>query len=87
MNGWTPGGIEGTAVGAPVPVIADGELFATVSAIWSDEDGVRVSVDWQRELVDGVTVLGDLSIVQARSLAEVLHTVAAVEPPSGGRAD
>ena len=37
-----------TAVGAPVPVIADGALFAQVT-VWSDDDGVRVCVDWQTD--------------------------------------
>jgi hypothetical protein len=82
MNAWTPGGIEGTAVGTPVPVIADGDLFAAVSPVWSDEDGVRVSVDWQRELFDGITRLEDMSAAQAVALADALRDVAATPPPS-----
>jgi len=80
MNEWTPGGIDGTAVGSPLPVVADGDLFATVSPIWSDEDGVRVSIDWQKDPVIG-TALSDMSIHQARALADVLTHLADTPPP------
>ncbi len=62
-----------TAVGAPVPVIADGALFAQVTPVWSDDDGVRVSVDWQTD--------DALSGPRAVALADALRQVADTAPP------
>ena len=85
MDGWTFTEDGQTAVGAEVPVIADGDLFATVSPIWSDVDGVRVSIDWQHvpggEISFGVSALGDMSPDAARALADVLRQVAGTPPP------
>ncbi len=58
-----------TAIGPVVPVTAEGQLIATLTALWSDVDGVRVSLDYQ----DG---LEDLSGLQARALADTLQEVA-----------
>jgi len=67
--------IDGTSIGPTVPVFAEGVLIASVTALWGDEEGVRVSVDYQ----DG---LEDLSGAQALALAGALREVAAMEPPA-----
>jgi hypothetical protein len=69
-------GERGTAVGPSTPVQADGALVAVVRALWSDVDGVRVSIDWQ-----GPT--DDMSGAQARALANALRQAADLEPPNG----
>ncbi|GAB6858893.1 hypothetical protein [Microbacterium xylanilyticum] len=66
--------IDGTATGPTVAVVAEGQLIATLAAIWSDVDGVRVSLDYQR-------ALGDLSGLQALALADALREVAGMMPP------
>lgn len=82
MSGvWTMHEGGETAHGAAEPVVVDGEVIAAVAPIWSDEDGVRVSIDWQRHVFDGITALGDLSPEAARVLAEVLTAAANVPPP------
>lgn len=64
-----------TAVGAEVPVIADGDLLATLTPLWSDEDGVRASLA-------GCGALDDLSGSQMLALADALCQVAALPPPT-----
>ncbi|MQW74833.1 hypothetical protein GHK92_03020 [Nocardioides sp. dk4132] len=81
MSEWTMHPSGETAVGAPVPVIGDGDIFATLSPIWSDEDGVRVSIDWARDIYAGITALEDLSSGQALALADALREAASTSPP------
>ncbi|GAB6857633.1 hypothetical protein [Microbacterium xylanilyticum] len=71
---WTLDVSGETAIGPVVPVTAEGQLIATLTALWSDVDGVRVSLDYQ----DG---LEDLSGLQARALADTLQEVAGMQPP------
>lgn len=71
-----------TATGAPIPVAASDELFAEVQPIWSDVDGVRVSVNWSADLFNGINRLEDLSADQALALAATLQQAASVEPPT-----
>ena len=72
---WTVDAGEGTAVGPSVPVTADGAVFAVLTAIWSTEDGVRVSIDWQASP-------DDMSAAQALALAEALRIVAGIPGPA-----
>lgn len=82
---WTLHPSGETAVAMPVPVIADGELFAEVQAIWSDEDGVRVAINWTTEVFDRITRLEDLSGAQAHALSDALREAANVPGPDRGR--
>jgi hypothetical protein len=66
-------GAEGTAVGPSVPVTADGALVATLTALWDDESGVRVSVDWQ--------ATDDLTADAARALANAVGQMADLPKP------
>lgn len=75
MTTWDLDHTGETATGPTIAVAADGALVATLTALWDDVEGVRVSVDWQ-------AYLGDLSAAQARSLAAALVELAAVEPPA-----
>lgn len=70
---WNVNHAEGTAVGPSVPVTADGALIATLTALWDDESGVRVSVDWQ--------ATDDLSRDEARVLADGLRQMAETPAP------
>lgn len=79
---WTTEDAGETAQAAPIPVLADGELFAEVQPIWSDVDGVRVSVNWSADMFNGFSRLEDLSVGQALALSAVLHEAASVEPPT-----
>ncbi len=72
---WTVNAAGGTAKGRSVPVTADGDVFAVLTPIWADTDGVRVSIDWQAGT-------DDMSAAQALALAEALRTVAGVPGPS-----
>lgn len=70
-----------TAATEPRLVVADGDVLATVSGIWSDVDGVRVSIDWAADVFNGITALEDMSAAQATALADVLRGVAGMSPP------
>jgi hypothetical protein len=72
---WRVQAAEGTAVGPSVPVTADDDVFAVLTALWDDSDGVRVSIDWQASP-------DDMSAAQALALAEALHMVAGIPGPS-----
>ncbi|MFS3127474.1 hypothetical protein ACLM5J_03620 [Nocardioides sp. Bht2] len=71
---WTVNARQMTAVGAEVPVIAGGEVLATLTPMWSDEDGVRTSLA-------GYGALDDLSAAQMRTLADALCQVADMPGP------
>lgn len=71
---WALNAAEGTAVGPTVPVTADGTVCAIVTAIWSDVDGVRLSIDWQRSP-------DDMSAAEALALADVLRSLASIDAP------
>lgn len=61
---WTVNRAEGTAVGLSVPVAVGDNLLAMLTALWDDETGARVSVDWQAtdDLSDGASrALADTS--------------------------
>jgi hypothetical protein len=73
-DAWCVQAAEGTAVGPSVPVVASGAVFAVLTALWSDSDGVRVSIDWQAGT-------DDMSAAQALALAEALRMVAGVSGP------
>lgn len=70
-----------TAVSAPIPVIADGDMFAEVQSVWSDEDGVRVSVNWSADVFNGISRLEDMSPAQATALAAALVEAGSVGAP------
>lgn len=78
---WNQGLSGETATALSIPVMADGDLFAEVQPIWSDIDGVRVSINWAAEVLEGVSRLEDLSIGQALALSAALREAAAIEPP------
>jgi hypothetical protein len=63
-----------TATGPTVVVAANGALVATLTPLWDDVGGVRVSIDWQ-------AALDDLSTIEARALAAALVELADVEKP------
>lgn len=67
-------GSENTATADVVPVIAEGHLVATLEPIWSDEDGVRVSV-----FDDGQ--LRDLSRADWDVLRAAMDELFALQPP------
>jgi hypothetical protein len=71
---WEIDAVQGTAVGPTFQVAVAGDVVAVVRALWDDETGVRVSVDWQG-------YLGDLSPAQARALADALRQAAELEGP------
>lgn len=77
MSAWLLDPSGETATSEPLPVIADGELFAVVSMIWSDVDGVRVHLGW----CDGARI-EDLGVEHASALAEALLAVKTIEPPA-----
>lgn len=81
MNTWTMHENGETAVSAPIPVIADGDMFAEVQPVWSDEDGVRVSVNWSADVFNGISRLEDMSPSQAAGLAAALVEASAVVGP------
>jgi hypothetical protein len=72
---WELGQTGETATGPTLAVAADGALVGVVSALWSDVDGVRLSVDWHRDL-------DDLSASETRALAAALIELANAEPPA-----
>ena len=72
--GWTVNAAEGTAVGPSVPVVENGAVFAVLTALWDDSDGVRVSIDWHGSP-------DDMTAVQALALAEALRMVSATVGP------
>lgn len=72
---WTFDDTRETATGPTTPVLADGELIASVTPLWADDSGVRVSVDWQAGL-------DDLSASQACALAAALLRAADPEAES-----
>ena len=58
-----------------MPVAAAGRMFAILTALWDDETGVHVSVDWHASP-------DDMSAEQALALAEALRSVAALNAPA-----
>ncbi|MGN6199124.1 hypothetical protein [Humibacter sp.] len=74
MTTWELHQTGETATGPTLAVAADGALVAMTTALWDDDSGVRVSVDWS-------TDLDDLSVPQALALASALVELAALQPP------
>ena len=71
---WALDLIGETATGPTVAVAADGALVAVCAALWDDENGVRVAVDWHADL-------DDLSAAQALALASALAELASIDAP------
>jgi hypothetical protein len=71
---WRVNTDEGTGVGASLPVTADGDLIAVLTPIWSDAEGLRLSIDWNKSP-------DDMSADEALSLAEALRMIATTQGP------
>lgn len=67
--------IDGTSTGPTVPVLAEGQLIATLSALRDDVEGLQV------HLADDGR-LDALSGAQSLALAEALREVAGLQPPT-----